>query len=319
MTNLFSHIEYLLLSHDCVIVPRLGAFIVITSPAELDCENEIILPPSRGVMFNQAVASDDGLLANSIVRRSHISFEEARKIIMRETSQIKTNLNTNKEIKAGSLGSLRLGDEGNIIFTPSADTNEANAKLGYLPLNLTKEEENNEKQEAESVITKEEHAHAVAGLFRLHKTFSKVAVAFSILAAFVIAFILYPIPVDKREQRASVIPVPVKTSTPSVPTVKEIPAAIAVDTTQIPAPLEETISEVSLPNHYLIVGTFKTDTEAKTYMAAHSKDADMQIVESTKVTRVAVAASDNIEELKKLLNSKDIHAKYPNAWIWSRK
>ncbi|MDE6077369.1 MAG: hypothetical protein K2G29_06510, partial [Muribaculaceae bacterium] len=68
MNVLFRHIEFLLTRHDCVIVPGLGAFIVTSAPAVIDRASRRVSPPSRSVLFNQAVTLDDGRLANSYAR-----------------------------------------------------------------------------------------------------------------------------------------------------------------------------------------------------------------------------------------------------------
>lgn len=66
-----------------MVIPGLGAFIVNMVPAHIDYEKRVVTPPSRSLMFNQAVALDDGLLANSIARKNSISFEDARQIVVR--------------------------------------------------------------------------------------------------------------------------------------------------------------------------------------------------------------------------------------------
>ena len=95
MNNLFRHIEYLLLRHDCVIVPGLGAFISASRPAKIDMQEGKILPPSKSLMFNQSVATDDGLLANSFARKTGMKFEEARQAVVHEVNDIKVCLRDN--------------------------------------------------------------------------------------------------------------------------------------------------------------------------------------------------------------------------------
>ena len=103
MNNLFKHIEYLLLRNDCVIVPGFGAFIATNLPARIDYEKGEILPPVRQVMFNQAVSMEDGLLANSYVRKSGVSFDDARQIIAREVGILKSFLAEKRVIQVGNL------------------------------------------------------------------------------------------------------------------------------------------------------------------------------------------------------------------------
>ena len=119
MNSLILHIEYLLLHHDCVIVPGLGAFIVTETPARLDVEKGVIVPPCRSIMFNQAVTTEDGLLTNSIVRKNGLSFEEARQVLFREVNYIKNELAANGRYSFGKIGTMMIGEENTLLFFPS--------------------------------------------------------------------------------------------------------------------------------------------------------------------------------------------------------
>lgn len=327
MNNLFSHIEYLLLTHECVIVPGVGAFIAIVRQADIDYDKGIILPPSRSVMFNQAISSDDGLLANSYVRKHNVSFEEARQIVTREAAQLKATLDSNTELTIGNLGTLKIGEEGNIIFTPRLDFKSANTSLGFNALNVSKSEEAAAEvqpltscqatSDTDEEAIKPEADHTSYYQFRISKTFSRIAAAVMILAVITIAAILKPIPSDDREQRASVVPVEAIMHAQINKQEKAIPAADNAVCNKEPDSMAE---EEAIPSHYLIVATFSSPREAQTYISGHSSaDCSMQAVESLKVTRVAIASSDDKEELRRKLNTKEIQGKYPNAWIWSRK
>ena len=67
-------------------------------------------------MFNQAVSMEDGLLANSYVCKSGVSFDDARQIIAREVGILKSFLAEKRVIQVGNLGSLLLGQEDNVYF-----------------------------------------------------------------------------------------------------------------------------------------------------------------------------------------------------------
>ena len=327
MNNLFSHIEYLLLSRDCVIAPGLGAFIAIVHQADIDYDRGIIAPPSRTVMFNQAISSDDGLLANSYVRKHNVSFEEARQIITREVSILKATLCSRKELTIGNLGTLKMGEEGNIIFIPRLDLKAANLSLGFDKVSISRPKESvtvkgsttsvHATNDTDEETTEPEAIHTSYYQFRIGKTFSRIAAAFMIMALITIAAILKPIPSDTREQRASVIPVE---AIMHAQINKVEKTNIITDSLGCDNETESIAEEASLPSHYLIVATFNSPKEARSYISSHSSDNwSMQAVESLKVTRVAIASSDNKDELRKTLNTKEIQSKYPNAWIWSRK
>lgn len=329
MNNIFSHIEYLLLDHDCVIVPGFGAFIANMCPASIDYDNLTITPPSRSVMFNQAICSDDGLLANSYVRKHGISFEEARLAIIRETNRLKEELLSLRNVAAGNLGCLRLGEEGNLMFFPAAHKTTSYFKSGFNTLRLKAESSSAAPLEPvapltdeqfsmhqDSIIPKETISNETKSYYhlRISKTFTKVAAALMIVAAFALTVILNPIPSDDREQRASVVPVEaiiIKSNDSASADAGNSSAKAAVaEMPEDPAPV---------PDHYLIIATFSSYSEAMKYIGCNSSENyPLQAVESKRVTRVAIASSHSKEELRKKLNSKEIHDKYPNAWIWSR-
>ena len=325
MNNLFSHIEYLLLSRDCVIVPGLGAFLTVVRPAAIDYDKGLITPPSRSVIFNQAISSDDGLLASSYARKHSLSFEEARRIVSRDAAMLMEKLTSCKEIEAGNFGVLKYGDEGNMMFTPRLNFNIACSPLGFETLKLTKAADSTTTNESAKASSPSEandadSCHTSFYQFSIKKDLSRIAVAVAVLAIITIAAIFNPIPDDNREQRASVVPVeaiiPLKAKDNAKNIATQGPAK-AIDNT---ADSENNLTkEEANSAHYLIVATFSSNREALKYVADNSSsDCPMQTVESLKVTRVAIASSNDREDLRKRLNSKEIRRKYPNAWIWSR-
>lgn len=317
MNFFFQHIEYLLLRHDCVIVPGLGAFIASMTPASIDMEKGIILPPSRSLMFNQAVTLDDGLLANSISRKSGLSFEESRQAIVRCVTNMKSILNSRGEIVMGNLGTLMRGTEGNLLFAPHAVDFSNASGMGYSSIKLSVPEVEtkpsapiiSETPEIEDIsVENEKNYYSI----RISRAFARIASAVAVIAVVALTMILNPLPSDNLEQRASVVPVnailPAATHQEFTDTVKTIVAE------EVPV-----VKEEIAPAHYLIVATFSNEKEAKAYAERYSTDEfPLTAVASKRMTRVAAAASDNREELIKQLNSAAISSKFPNAWIWSR-
>ena len=77
MNELSRHIEKLLLSHDCVIVPQLGGFVTqYVSARHVGCEN-LFLPPRRTVGFNPQLKLNDGLLVQSYMQAHETSYRIA--------------------------------------------------------------------------------------------------------------------------------------------------------------------------------------------------------------------------------------------------
>ena len=132
MDNLSLHIEYLLLRHDCVVVPGLGAFINVRLAAHYDAATRRWMPPTREVRFNGALSHDDGLLANSLARKNSLLFADGRDLLARETSRLRTALADDGEVSLGHLGILSQS-EGIIAFQPHRRADRTASTLGYLP------------------------------------------------------------------------------------------------------------------------------------------------------------------------------------------
>lgn len=307
--NIFRHIEYLMLSHDCVIVPGLGAFIAISRPAVIDYDSMKITPPSRSIVFNHAVTSDDGLLANSLVRKHGITFDEARQILLREANLIKETLANGKVMAAGSLGVLSMGSEGNLIFNPSEEISSINDKLGYSDIAIPTDKSQN-LAEDETDDSNTDYYH-----LRVSKTLMRIAAVLAVMLAVGVAFILNPIPTDDREQRASVMPVEAILQNH----IADKGPEVVKDTTGDISTPENNQIEKTIPSHYLIVATFSSEKEAEKYVASNSSaECPMIMVKSRKMTRISIAESDDREILRRQLNSRDVLSRFPNAWIWTR-
>ena len=81
MFSIIEHIEYLLTRHDCVVIPGWGAFIANYDTASYDDSRKLMERPHRTIGFNANVNHNDGLLAQSLMRREGLTFDEAMRFI----------------------------------------------------------------------------------------------------------------------------------------------------------------------------------------------------------------------------------------------
>ncbi len=109
MIDIAQHIEFLLLHHDCVVVPGLGAFIVNDEGARYDSRRHVFMPPSRTVGFNPEVRHNDAMLIGSISRRNGISLSAARMDLETEVASLHHQLDVAGEFPLGGLGMLMRG------------------------------------------------------------------------------------------------------------------------------------------------------------------------------------------------------------------
>ena len=115
MNRLISHIEYLLHTHNCVIVPSLGGFVVNTAPARRNGLS-VFNPPECELVFNRELSHNDGLLVESYMRADGISFENATQKINDSVRQIKNLLRSEKVVDLGDLGSFRMVDDQRFVY-----------------------------------------------------------------------------------------------------------------------------------------------------------------------------------------------------------
>lgn len=104
MINIFDHIQYLICRHDCVTVPRLGAFIAQRQCARVSNNGFSFLPPRRSLSFNSALTHDDGLLIGSVARRERLSYERAKEEVMQAVELLMLRLSSEGSVEIPRVG-----------------------------------------------------------------------------------------------------------------------------------------------------------------------------------------------------------------------
>ena len=112
------HIEILLLSNDCVIVPGLGGFMTNHVDARYDDSDGMFLPPLRTLGFNPKLTLNDSLLAQSYIEAYDISYPEAIHRIEDQVNELRQHLENQGNYELNDIGTLFLNNEGNIEFNP---------------------------------------------------------------------------------------------------------------------------------------------------------------------------------------------------------
>ena len=118
VNELKRHIEILLLSNDCVIVPEFGGFMAHHVDARYDGRDNMFLPPLRTIGFNPQLTMNDSLLALSYVEAYDISYPEALNRIADEVAEIKQTLENTGRFEFNDIGTIILNETGNYTFEP---------------------------------------------------------------------------------------------------------------------------------------------------------------------------------------------------------
>ncbi|NDW17375.1 SPOR domain-containing protein [Dysgonomonas sp. 216] len=136
MKDLVSHIEFLILEHEYVIIPDLGGFILNKESAYVGFNGQI-MPPSFSLGFNAELRFNDGLLVESYMQQYSISYDSALNKINYAVNELKVVLNSKGSFDFGSLGTLNLSDENRILFTPISKVFNNHPRVwGYSPIAL---------------------------------------------------------------------------------------------------------------------------------------------------------------------------------------
>lgn len=336
MENLSLHIEYLLLRHDCVVVPGIGAFINIYQAPEFDTATGKITPMMREVRFNGAVRSDDGLLANSYARKYQISYREGAELLRQDIEMLRESILTDGETTLGHIGTLRMEEGGSLRFIPMRTAEQMARDLGFISVpfksesikenkpqykpeeNLTPVVEEKENIDKNPVPVKVRNLDFERNYYiPVNKKGLRVAACLLGLIFIILASIHLPqSDADKRIERASVVP-----TEKIIDTARQV---IRIDKEK-PVPTVAVNHKDTLPavadcdRYYLIVGTFVTSEEAESYKENNSRDGyELTVVPSRKMYRVSAKASLDKQELLDELNSDRFRNAYSEAWIWKK-
>lgn len=118
MLRIVTHIERLLLVHDCVIVPKFGGFVLQVVPAVQHVEEHTFRPLRKEIGFNMTLQHNDGLLPESYMQMYAVSYRQAGLMLEEDVEEMKSTLQQYGKLSLGVLGSFGIGEEGQMIFHP---------------------------------------------------------------------------------------------------------------------------------------------------------------------------------------------------------
>lgn len=157
--DIAAHIGQLVMEHECVIIPGLGGFITNYRAAELNQLQHQISPPSRTLVFNAQLNTNDGLLANFLAQRLDISYKTALLLLELFSSYCQRDLSEGKQIDFGDLGILDRNIHHKLEFYPNLSVNYNEDAFGLKALDLKKIERKSNFNLQAPILQKEERPH----------------------------------------------------------------------------------------------------------------------------------------------------------------
>lgn len=132
--DIAAHIGQLVLEHECVIIPGLGAFITNYNAAEINPHHHRIQPPSRNLVFNAQLNTNDGLLAHHLSQRLDLSYKTSLLLLEVFSKYCQRDLDQGKQIAFGELGLLDRNRFNKLEFYPNTTINYNEDAFGLKPL-----------------------------------------------------------------------------------------------------------------------------------------------------------------------------------------
>lgn len=309
MISMIEHIEYLMLSNDCVVVPGFGAFIAQYTSSNNCAQNSTFTSPKRSISFNASINHNDGLLANSIAKKASIPYAEALKQIEKSTTICRQALSDGSEVPFGRLGFFISNAEGHIEFIPLHHELANDDFFGLQSFSFPTLAERNAQVATEETVS-ETYSEPEINIGRRNWFSHKaVQIAASIVMLVCLTFALStPIIVDKPTHQLATLNVP----TPTMPKHKVVKTEEISLQKQVEAASEK--KEANSNGRYaIIICSLKKQSQVAQYFQENKDINPANVIKKNGYYMIYFNRGDNYQELVK--EAKQMPKPYTEFWI----
>ncbi|MFN8436875.1 MAG: SPOR domain-containing protein [Cytophagales bacterium] len=106
-----SQIIQYLSNHDALTLGDLGMFLVKSQPAFIDYKKQQAVPPSRIIVFNAEISSNNDRLEQILVQALGLSLQEAEKLVNDYVEKLKKSLYSSGQVQINGLGVFYLSSD----------------------------------------------------------------------------------------------------------------------------------------------------------------------------------------------------------------
>ena len=310
MFSITEHIEYLAAHHDCVVIPGWGAFVANDNAANYDVRRMLFEHPRRTMVFNAEVDHNDGLLAQSLMRREGMDYDTAMRFITDSVATFRRQLAHGGEVSMGRLGHFRSPKGRYVEYVPFSPLALNDKYFGLNDLNV----------KTVDMLERENHVEQTPVLEPTRRNlFSRKAAQIAASVAVLIGLgvvLTTPIVVDRNQQHmASMAPAVTAPRQQQLDVTVEqgvVPSAIT------PVSTQPTIASVGNESgrYYMVIGTVRNQHELN-----HLKKTNPKLVPYMKTFKykrfmcVYVARSDDYNTLMGLRSELPKHLR--DVWIYN--
>lgn len=313
MFSIIEHIEYLITCHDCVVVPGWGAFIANYDASTYDATKNVMARPRRSIGFNASVSHNDGLLAQSLMRREGIGYNAAMKFIADSVTTFRQQLSLDGEVSMGRLGYFRRNEGRFIEFVPFYHANGSDQFYGLGDLEI----KDVATLERDATAAEEESVAAIVPKER--NLFSRKAIRTAASVAVLLGLgvlLSTPIIVDREQQSmASMAPALTAPQPQQLGVTVEQGVSSQGITTVTANPTIASVGNES-GHYYMVIATLRDQHELDAFKNANpSLVPYMKILKYKAFMCVYVARSDDYDQLMGLRNELPEHLR--DVWIYN--
>ncbi len=272
MLRIITHIERLLLTHDCVILPKFGGFVLQTLPATYQEEKHLFRPMRKEVMFNVTLQHTDGLLCESYMQTYGVDYRKAQLMLEEDIEALNVSLEQDKRITLGRIGTFSIGEEGQTIFTPGDsgvfNANSYGLSSFHFPVLRSLEEE---REEVALLAGKKKKDVFYIPVSRKLKEVNLSAYTASFVPTEMINY-RFEEPISQPEEiQISQVDEMVAEVTPKIEATKETEIAKTPSVPEVrkevavPAPKAELVATKKM--YHIVIASFPTEEQANEYIS----------------------------------------------------
>lgn len=337
MLRIITHIERLLLVHDCVIVPGFGGFVLQAVSAVYDEKEHLFNPQRKEIVFNVTLQHNDGLLSESYMQMYDVNYRKAQLMLEEDVADMKVVLQEDKKLSLGVLGSFSLGMEGQVIFHPGESDAFSVGSYGLVSFNFPQLQPVLAEREEVALLTRKRKKDIL--YIPVNRKLLRVAAA---SAAAVALFLLVSTPVKDVNQAAytaSFVPTEmVVKSAPEIKPTEEIaseetiaPEINEVKTERKVATVtpsrevkrqkitpEPAIAKPNLKMYHIVIASFPTEDQADKYIAGVDRQECKHVSKVVRDGKYRIYADkfDNREQAESYMATLRMNEKYKDAWLF---
>ena len=336
MQRIVTHIERLLLTNDCVIIPEFGGFVLHPCPAVYKSEEHKFCPPGKGIVFNPTLNHHDRLLLDSYIQMYGMTFEKARISLKKDIEKLYHTIDNEGSVYFDKIGFLKRGDDWNLCFDPEQDSTFVGLKpYGLYTFHLPPVIRDEQKEKTKVTQTvKPETKHKNIVYLPVNRYLIR---AVGVSAAAVALFLIISTPVkdtNRAAYSASFIPTELKTTNVSdLPkdTIQEStfeidmanPIATSEETVIQPVvvptqPMVKTVEASTTKTYYAIIASFASETHANQFIQQLNMPelANMGIVTNEERVRVYAEKFDKRDDAQNCIHRLRSNKKLKDTWLY---